>query len=123
MAWLSYALVFLVALMHFYFGILEMFLWTRPDVIRKFGMTPDKATVTKVMAANQGLYNFFLGTGLLYGIYSMAMSQNPDIAILHLGFVIVAGIYGGWSVGKKLFYIQSVPAIIALLVVALAWFS
>ncbi|MEO5787411.1 DUF1304 domain-containing protein [Gelidibacter sp.] len=109
---LTLVLVSLVALSHFYFLILEMFLWTTPKGIKTFGLKSKVfAEDTKVLAANQGLYNGFLAAGL---VLSMIMKAHPFIAFF-LICVIVAGLYGAFSTKKiKLFYIQSVPALIAL---------
>ena len=107
----------LVAFLHTYFLILEMFLWTKPKGIKAFGLkSKEFAEETKVLAANQGLYNGFLAAGLLWAIYS----HSHELAIFFLSCVIIAGIYGAYSTKKiKLFYIQSVPAIIALVLVHL----
>lgn len=105
-------LVGIVALEHIYFMILEMFLWTKPKGIKTFGLkSREFAEETKVLAANQGLYNGFLAAGLIYSIiYNIEEAAN-----LFLIFVIIAGIYGAYSTKKiKLFVVQSIPAIIAL---------
>lgn len=104
--------VALVAFEHIYFMILEMFLWTKPKGLKAFGLTKEKAEDSKVLAANQGLYNGFLAAGLLWGL----VAEKSQVIIFFLICVIVAGIYGAYSTKKiKLFYFQSVPAIIALL--------
>ncbi|MGC1632424.1 MAG: DUF1304 domain-containing protein [Gelidibacter sp.] len=109
---LTLLLVSLVALGHLYFLILEMFLWTTPKGIKTFGLKSKAfAEDTKVLAANQGLYNGFLAAGL---VFSMIMKAHSFIAFF-LICVIIAGIYGAYSTKKiKLLYIQSVPAILAL---------
>lgn len=109
---LTLVLVSLVALGHFYFLILEMFLWNTPKGIKTFGLKSKVfAEDTKVLAANQGLYNGFLAAGL---VFSMIVNAYSFIAFF-LICVVVAGIYGAYSTKKiKLFYIQSVPALIAL---------
>ncbi|WP_299551851.1 DUF1304 domain-containing protein [Seonamhaeicola sp.] len=114
MTTLSIILIGVVALEHIYFLILEMFLWTKPKGIKTFGLKSKAfAEETKVLAANQGLYNGFLAAGLTYSI----LKNNPEIAIFFLICVTIAGIYGSYSTKKiKLFYIQAVPAIIALIV-------
>jgi putative membrane protein len=108
-------LVAFVALEHFYFLILEMFLWTTQKGIKTFGLkSKEYAEETKVLAANQGLYNGFLVAGLIWSI----ISKNTDIAIFFLSCVIIAGVYGAYSTKKiRLFYVQAVPAILALLLV------
>ena len=89
-----------------------MFLWTKPKGIKTFGLkSKEFAEETQVLAANQGLYNGFLAAGLIWSI----LSKNTEVAIFFLSCVIIAGIYGAYSTKKiKLFYIQSVPAIIGL---------
>ena len=103
-----------VALEHLYFLILEMFMWTKPKGIKAFGLKSKQfAEDTKVLAANQGLYNGFLTAGLIFSIIENEMKT----AILFLVFVIVAGIYGAYSTKQiKLFYVQAVPAIIDLII-------
>lgn len=102
----------LVAFLHGYFLILEMFMWTTPKGIKAFGLkNKEFAEETKVLAANQGLYNGFLSAGLIWSI----LSENTYVAIFFLSCVIIAGIYGAYSTKKiKLFYIQSIPALIGL---------
>ncbi|MGB8517121.1 MAG: DUF1304 domain-containing protein [Gallionella sp.] len=104
--------VALIALLHFYFLVLEMFFWDKPLGLRTFRLTPEFAQASKTLAANQGLYNGFLAAGLLWG---MSLGASGDaIKIFFLSCVIVAGIYGGFSVGKKILWIQAMPALIAL---------
>ena len=111
-------LIALVAIEHFYFLILEMFLWTKPKGLKVFGNTREDAEKSKVLAANQGLYNGFLAAGLLWSL--MDRSNSTSIAIFFLSCVIAAGIYGAYSTKKiKLFYIQSLPAITAMIVLLL----
>lgn len=102
----------IVALEHIYFLVLEMFLWTTPKGIKTFGLkSKEFAEETKVLAANQGLYNGFLAAGLICAL----ILENKNFILFFLGCVIVAGIYGAYSTKKvKLFYVQSVPAILAL---------
>ena len=105
-------LVALVAFLHFYFLILEMFLWTTPKGLKTFGLENKAfAEKTKVLAANQGLYNGFLAAGLIFGL----LLKNTNTIIFFLSCVIIAGIYGAYSTQKiKLFYVQSIPAFLAL---------
>ena len=115
MKFLQLFLIAFVAFEHIYFMILEMFLWTKPKGLKTFGNTKEAAEQSKVLAANQGLYNGFLAAGLIWAIVDKNYS-NP-IAIFFLSCVILAGIYGAYTTkNKKLFYIQSVPAIIAIIV-------
>ena len=109
-------LVLLVALLHLYFLVLEMFLWTRPLGLKTFRNTPEKAEATRVLAANQGLYNGFLAAGLVWG-WSTA---RTDVVLFFLGCVIVAALYSAWSVNRRIFYVQGVPAIAAVAALLLA---
>jgi len=112
MRMLADVLVGLVALLHLYFLVLEMFLWTKPLGLKVFRNTPEKAELTKVLAANQGLYNGFLVAGLAWGLYLGAAGR--DIKLFFLGCVIVAGIYGAYSVSRRILVVQALPAAIAL---------
>ena len=115
MSVITLALIALVALLHLYFLVLEMFLWTRPLGRKVFRMSPEKAESTKVLAANQGLYNGFLAAGLIWSI----VGDRRDVAIFFLACVIVAGLYGAATVNKRIFVVQAVPALLAL---AALWF-
>ncbi len=112
---LEIILIALIALEHFYFLILEMFLWTTPKGIKTFGLkSKDFAEETKVLAANQGLYNGFLASGLLYSI----IVNYSSFAIFFLICIAIAGIYGAYITKKlKLFYIQGIPSIIVLVLI------
>jgi putative membrane protein len=109
----------LVALEHLYFLYLEMFLWTTPKGLKTFRMTPEKAEASKVLAANQGLYNGFLAAGLVFGTLYPDALAGRHIQLFFLACVVVAGCYGAATVGKRLFLIQAVPALIAFAVVLL----
>jgi putative membrane protein len=111
-------LVVLVALLHVYFLVLEMFLWTKPAGRRAFGMTQAQADATKVLAANQGLYNGFLAAGLLWGWYLGA--AGFQIKVFFLMCVLIAGLYGAATASKKILFVQALPAAIAL---ALLWMA
>lgn len=116
MKFLSTLFIAIVAFEHFYFMLLEMFFWTKPQGLKAFGFTKEFAQSTTVLAANQGLYNGFLAAGLLWALFDKNYSNQ--IAIFFLCCVIIAGIYGAYSTKKlKLFYVQAVPAIIALLLI------
>ena len=105
--------IVIVALLHFYFLVLEMFLWTKPAGLRAFGLTPERAEASKVLAANQGLYNGFLGAGLLW---SLTQGRHAfHLAIFFLVCVIIAGLYGAATANRKILYVQALPAIIALI--------
>lgn len=102
----------LVALLHVYFLVLEMFLWTKPYGRRVFGLSEEKAQLTKALAANQGLYNGFLAAGLAWGISLGA--DGHALRLFFLGCVIVAGIFGAATVGRKILYVQALPAALAV---------
>ncbi|WP_296279718.1 DUF1304 domain-containing protein [Pseudoxanthomonas sp.] len=103
-------LVVLVAVLHAWFLVLEMFLWTKPAGLKTFRNTPEKAETTRVLAANQGLYNGFLAAGLLWGL----VTAQWNVVVFFLLCVVVAALYGAWSVSRRIFYVQGVPAIAAL---------
>lgn len=102
----------LVAALHLYFLILEMFLWDKAFGRKTFNLTPEFASASKALAANQGLYNGFLAAGLGWGLW--LGPTGLAIKSFFLGCVIVAGIFGAATVNKRIFFIQSLPAIIAL---------
>lgn len=107
---IAIALTGLVALLHLFFLVLEMFLWTRPVGLKTFRNTPEKAASTRVLAANQGLYNGFLAAGLLYGV----ATGSREFVVFFLLCVVAAGTYGAWSVNRRIFLVQALPAIAAL---------
>jgi putative membrane protein len=98
----------LVALIHVYILVLEMFLWDKPTGLRAFGLTPELARDSKVLAANQGLYNGFLAAGLLWGLAQGA----PGFAtkLFFLACVLVAGVYGAATASRKILFVQALPA-------------
>jgi putative membrane protein len=110
MSLIAVALVLLVALLHLYFLVLEMFLWTRPPGLKVFRQTPEKAEASRVLAANQGLYNGFLAAGLVYGL----ATGSREFVLFFLACVVVAGAYGAWSVNKRIFFVQALPALLAI---------
>lgn len=107
-------LILVVALLHIYFLVVEMFLWDKPYGRKVFKLSPEKALITKDLAANQGLYNGFLAAGLIWGLLVPQAELAHQIKLFFLVCVSVAGIYGAYSVNKKIFFIQALPAIIAL---------
>lgn len=107
-----------VALIHIYIVILEMVLWDKPQGMKAFGTTPAFAAESKTLAANQGLYNGFLVAGLIWGIW-LGEAGDP-IKIFFLLCVAVAGVFGAVTVGRKILFIQTIPAVIALIGV---WFA
>jgi putative membrane protein len=102
----------LVALLHAYFLVLEMFLWDKPYGMRTFKLTPEFAAASKGLAANQGLYNGFLVAGLAWGLSMGAAGIN--VKVFFLACVIVAGLFGGATVNRKILFVQAIPGIIAL---------
>ena len=110
-------LVGLVVLIHLYIVVLEMVLWDKPFGRKVFGNTPEFATASKVLAANQGLYNGFLAAGLVWGL-SMGAAGQP-VQLFFLGCVIVAGLYGAATVGIKILFVQAVPAALAVAAILL----
>jgi putative membrane protein len=111
-------LVALVALLHLYFLVLEMFLWDKPTGRRVFGLTPEFAAASKGLAANQGLYNGFLVAGLVWGLSQGAAGHS--IKIFFLSCVIVAGVFGAATVNRRILFVQAVPAAVALVLVLLS---
>jgi putative membrane protein len=112
MSTLANIAVALVALLHVYFLVLEMFLWDKPLGMRIFRLTPEFAKATKALAANQGLYNGFLAAGLAWGL--MLGAAGDPIKIFFLACVIVAGAVGAATVNLRILWVQALPAAIAL---------
>jgi len=107
-----------VAALHAYFLVLEMFLWTKPAGLRAFGQTPERAEASKVLAANQGLYNGFLAAGL---VWSLVLGfEGRAVAIFFLACVIVAGVFGAVTASRKILFVQAVPEVIALVLVVMS---
>jgi putative membrane protein len=107
--------VALVALLHLYFLVLEMFLWTKPLGLKTFRLTPESAAASKALAANQGLYNGFLAAGLVWGL-ALGDAGNP-VKIFFLGCVIVAGVFGALTASRKILWVQALPGAVALALV------
>jgi putative membrane protein len=120
MLWIANGLVALVAVLHLYFLVLEMFLWTRPLGLKTFRNSPEKAADSAVLAANQGLYNGFLAAGLIWGLLHSAPGFAFQIKVFFLLCVIVAGIYGAATVSRRILLVQAAPAAIALILLWLA---
>jgi putative membrane protein len=108
-------LVGVVALLHVWFLVMEMFLWTTPYGRRAFGTTQEQAEQSKVLAMNQGLYNGFLAAGLFWSL--TRADDARAIATFFLACVIAAGVFGAATASRKILYVQAVPAVVALLVV------
>jgi putative membrane protein len=112
---LATVLVALVALLHVYFMVLEMFLWTKPAGRRAFGTTEEQAEQSKVLAMNQGLYNGFLAAGLLWGL-SLG-TAGRSVIVFFLLCVIAAGVFGAVTASRKILWVQAVPGVVALFAV------
>lgn len=113
MSMIAQAAVFIVAGLHIYFMILEMFFWTRPLGMKIFRLKPDFAQASKMLAMNQGLYNGFLAAGLIWGL----LADNNADAILNFFLICIflAGVMGAMTANMKILYIQALPALLALL--------
>ena len=111
---LSDVLVFVVAVLHLYFLYLEMFLWTKPAGLKVFRNTPEQAESTKVLAANQGLYNGFLAAGLIWSLLVWSPLFEFDIKMFFLGCVVLAALFGAFTVSRRILLVQGLPAILAI---------
>ncbi len=109
-------LIALVAAEHLWFLVLEMVLWTAPIGLRTFRLSPEQARATAVLAGNQGLYNGFLAAGLVFGLLYPEPTAARAITTFFLGCVVAAGLYGGYSVSRRIVLVQALPAAIALAV-------
>jgi putative membrane protein len=116
---LAAVLVALVALLHLYFLVLEMFLWDKPMGLKVFRNTPEFAAASKVLASNQGLYNGFLAAGLLWGLSMGAAGRSVEL--FFLGCVIVAGLYGAATASRKILFVQALPGALAFIAVWMGW--
>lgn len=107
-------MIALVALEHLYILVLEMFLWTKPLGLKTFKLTPEFAKASQGLAKNQGLYNGFLAVGLLWGLLHPQSDMGLQIKVFFLGCVLTAVLYGAVTVNKRIFFMQGVPALLAL---------
>jgi putative membrane protein len=112
-------LIAIVAALHLYFLVLEMFLWTKPIGLKTFKQSQQKADDSAVLAANQGLYNGFLAAGLIWGLAHPVAGTAFQIKVFFLLCVIVAGLYGGYSVSARIILIQAAPALVALILLCM----
>ena len=110
---LAVVLIAVVALIHMYIVVLEMALWTKPRTRAAFGVGQELAEQTKIMAANQGLYNGFLAAGLIWSLVGPEHLRS-GFAVFFLVFVIIAGIYGALTVSRRILLVQTVPAVLAM---------
>jgi putative membrane protein len=109
--------VLLIALLHVYILVLEMFMWETPRARKAFGTTPEFAAQSKVLAANQGLYNGFLAAGLFWGLW--LGDAGYGVKVFFLLCVLVAGVYGAATANKRILFVQAVPAAVGLALLAL----
>ncbi|WP_433824778.1 DUF1304 domain-containing protein [Actinoplanes sp. CA-015351] len=116
---LANVLVALVALIHVYILVLEMFLWTKPQGRKAFGLSEEFAQQTKVLGANQGLYNGFLAAGLVGGLIAGG-DTGYAAKLFFLACVAVAGVYGAATASRRILFVQTVPAVLALVAVIIA---
>ena len=115
MATLTNIVIGIVALLHFGFLVLEMFLWTKPSGRKIFDMTKEVADASATLAANQGLYNGFLGAGLVWGLWSDML----PVKVFFLISMLIAGIFGGLTAKRSILYIQALPALLGLILIVL----
>ena len=120
MIWIANVLVALVAALHVYFLVLEMFLWTKPLGLKTFRNSLEKAQESAVLAANQGLYNGFLAAGLIWGLAQPVPGFAFQIKVFFLLCVIIAGVYGAATVSQRILFVQAAPAALALILLWLA---
>lgn len=114
-------LVIAVAFLHLGFMILEIFFWSKPIGLKIFRMNHERAKSTATLASNQGLYNGFLAAGLLWALFVSDPDFSRSLKIFFLTCVFIAGSYGGATVGKKIFFLQGVPAIVGLFLILLSY--
>jgi len=110
--------VFVVALLHVCFMLLEMFLWNKPAGQKIFRLKPDFANKSRTLAANQGLYNGFLAAGLIWSLLAEQIAYN--LQLFFLGCVIIAGVFAGITTSRMIIWVQALPGTIALILVFLA---
>jgi putative membrane protein len=111
---ISTFLLLLIGVLHIYILILEMFFWETPRARKAFGTSPEFAKATTVLAANQGLYNGFLAAGLIWSVWRGVPGPGRAVAVFFLGCVFVAGLYGAATAARRILFVQSVPAALAL---------
>ena len=110
----------LVAAIHVWILVLEMFLWRKPIGLRLFRLTPERAETTAVLAANQGLYNGFLAAGLFWGLALGGAPAALPVRTFFLTCVVVAGVYGALTANRRILFVQALPALLALALARLA---
>lgn len=118
---LAMILVALIAGLHVYILILEMFVWQAPRTRAAFGVSAELAAQTKVMAANQGLYNGFLAAGLLWSLWLGLSGAGHAVALFFLICVLLAGLFGAATASRRILWVQAVPAVLTIIVVLMGW--
>ncbi|MFT4193354.1 DUF1304 domain-containing protein [Ottowia sp.] len=119
---IALTLVALIALEHLYILYLEMFAWTtKGPKVFKGALRPELFPPTRVLAANQGLYNGFLAAGLVWSLLIADPAWQRHVAVFFLGCVAVAGLYGAATASRRIFFVQALPALLALAAVLLGW--
>ncbi|MBF0377677.1 MAG: DUF1304 domain-containing protein [Desulfamplus sp.] len=118
MSFLSNLVVALIGILHVYILVLEMFLWDKPAGLKAFRQTKEAATASKVLAANQGLYNGFLAAGLFWGL--ILGQGGHSVKVFFLCCVLIAGLYGAATASRKILFIQTIPASIGLILLFLS---
>jgi len=114
--------VALVALEHLGFLILEMFYWNRPIGLKIFRTDQDFADKSKTLAANQGLYNGFLSAGLIWSLVATSAETSLALKVFFLLCVLIAGLYGAYSVGRSILFVQAAPAAMVLIILWIQFF-
>ena len=117
MSTIANVVIVLIALVHVYILVLEMFLWEKPAGRRAFGLSREMAAATKKLAMNQGLYNGFLAAGLLWGV--LLGPEGTNVKVFFLCCVLAAGLFGAATASRKILFIQAIPAAIGLALVLL----
>lgn len=118
---IAWVLVAAIAALHVYILVMEMFLWEHPRTRKAFGTTAEFSRQTKVLAANQGLYNGFLAAGLIWALALGAAGEGRSVALFFLTCVLVAGVYGAATASRRILFVQAVPAALAIAAVWLGW--
>lgn len=114
---IAWGLVAAIAALHVYILVLEMLLWETPKARSAFGTSAEFAKATKVLAANQGLYNGFLAAGFIWALWLGLSESGRDVALFFLLCVLVAGLFGALTASRRILFIQAIPAALGLLAV------
>ena len=122
MKFLTNIFVAFIALEHLFFMTLEMFFWNKPLGLKIFRTDQDFADKSKILAANQGLYNGFLSAGLIWSLFTSSPGQALALKIYFLLCVLLAGLYGAYTVGKSILFLQALPAFMALIILWIQFF-